>query len=232
MGFVDFSSGKMRLHHPKSASSSGEAPSSFEECLDQAEAIFKKADGGHLLPDQRLSFNSESAELRWFLLPSEAQEFIHGSSLAPQFRQAPFTPRQYASRDSPFQLEHYSTILSQRRKNLIQEEEQQVEQVVQPIEDEEEKDFTDMVNLFDEEDSGNSKSPSPPSLWKSPVRSIMKPTLEALVRHKMIRDGDRVLVCISGGKDSLSLLHTLRQYQQQSRRFGISFEMGAVTVVS
>ena len=29
----------------------------------------------------------------------------------------------------------------------------------------------------------------------------------------MLTNGDRVLVCLSGGKDSLSLLHTLHQYQ-------------------
>ena len=37
--------------------------------------------------------------------------------------------------------------------------------------------------------------------------------LQAIDEFKMIGDGDRVLVCLSGGKDSLSLLHTLHQYQ-------------------
>lgn len=46
----------------------------------------------------------------------------------------------------------------------------------------------------------------------------------------MIRDGDRVLVCLSGGKDSLSLLHTLRQYQFVSKARGVRFSLGAVTV--
>ena len=46
----------------------------------------------------------------------------------------------------------------------------------------------------------------------------------------MIRDGDRVLVCLSGGKDSLSLLHTLRQYQFFSKARGVSFTLAAVTV--
>jgi len=46
----------------------------------------------------------------------------------------------------------------------------------------------------------------------------------------MIRDGDRVMVCLSGGKDSLSLLHTLHQYQFYSRTKGISFTLAAATV--
>jgi len=34
----------------------------------------------------------------------------------------------------------------------------------------------------------------------------------------MLEAGDRVLVCLSGGKDSLSLLHTLHQYQFYARK--------------
>ena len=46
----------------------------------------------------------------------------------------------------------------------------------------------------------------------------------------MLKDGDRVLVCLSGGKDSLSLLHTLQQYQFFSAARRVQFTLGAVTV--
>ena len=46
----------------------------------------------------------------------------------------------------------------------------------------------------------------------------------------MLRAGDRVLVCLSGGKDSLSLLHVLRQYRFVAASRGEKFELAAVTV--
>lgn len=46
-----------------------------------------------------------------------------------------------------------------------------------------------------------------------------------------LKDGDRVLVCLSGGKDSLSLLHILHHYQQRAMlRRKNRFRLGAITV--
>lgn len=43
----------------------------------------------------------------------------------------------------------------------------------------------------------------------------------------MLRDGDKVLVCISGSSSSICLLHLLRQF---IRARGLHVELGAVTV--
>jgi tRNA 2-thiocytidine biosynthesis protein TtcA len=44
---------------------------------------------------------------------------------------------------------------------------------------------------------------------------------------EMIKDGDRVLIALSGGKDSLALVHILRHFQSVAP---IKFDIGAVTV--
>ncbi len=43
----------------------------------------------------------------------------------------------------------------------------------------------------------------------------------------MIKEGDSVLVALSGGKDSLSLVHVLRYFQSVAP---VKFTIGAVTV--
>ncbi|VDN96716.1 unnamed protein product, partial [Rodentolepis nana] len=70
------------------------------------------------------------------------------------------------------------------------------------------------------------------SLWRRPIKQLYKPFLQAINDFKMIQSGDKILVCLSGGKDSLSLLHCMHAYQETCRRRPDYpfFEIGAVTV--
>ena len=63
--------------------------------------------------------------------------------------------------------------------------------------------------------------------WRPPTKDIFKPFLEAIETFEMIKPGDRVLVCLSGGKDSLTLLHTMKQYQYYTK---MAFDLGAMTI--
>lgn len=60
-----------------------------------------------------------------------------------------------------------------------------------------------------------------------PPKSLLRPVGRAIADYAMIRTGDRVLLGLSGGKDSLSLLHVLRHLQ---RHAPVKFEIGAITV--
>lgn len=61
----------------------------------------------------------------------------------------------------------------------------------------------------------------------TPPKSLLRPVGRAISDYEMIREGDRILVGLSGGKDSLSLLHLLLHLQ---RCAPIRFEVGALTV--
>lgn len=58
-------------------------------------------------------------------------------------------------------------------------------------------------------------------------KRLMRPVGRAIADFKMISDGDRILLGLSGGKDSLSLLHILNQLRQYAP---VHFELGAITV--
>ena len=61
----------------------------------------------------------------------------------------------------------------------------------------------------------------------TPSKKIMKQLGKSNAQFEMIEDGDRVLVGLSGGKDSLTLIHALHE---QRRRAPFDFEIIAVTV--
>lgn len=58
-------------------------------------------------------------------------------------------------------------------------------------------------------------------------KSLLHKTGKALSDFNMIRDGDRILLGLSGGKDSLSLLHILHHFQKHAP---IHFDIAAITV--
>lgn len=54
------------------------------------------------------------------------------------------------------------------------------------------------------------------SIIKQFRKEIWRPFVKALQEYKMIQDGDKVAVCISGGKDSMLLAKCMQQLKRQS----------------
>lgn len=69
-------------------------------------------------------------------------------------------------------------------------------------------------------------TPNPVTVPKPP-KPLLRAAGAAIADYTMIRPGDRVLLGLSGGKDSLSLLHVLRHLRDKSP---VRFELGAATV--
>ena len=60
--------------------------------------------------------------------------------------------------------------------------------------------------------------------WEKEIRSLVG---KAIHLYGLIQDGDRILVAVSGGKDSLSLLHLLKE---RLKRVPIRYELLAVHI--
>ncbi len=64
-------------------------------------------------------------------------------------------------------------------------------------------------------------------MHSTPPKNILRPTGQAIADFSMIKDGDKILVAVSGGKDSLSLVHALLHFKAHAP---INFDVGAMTV--
>ena len=64
-------------------------------------------------------------------------------------------------------------------------------------------------------------------LYPKIPKKLIKKVMAAVNEFQMIQDGDKIIACISGGKDSLTMLHVLRHMQKVSAK---KFELAAATV--
>ncbi|KRT53680.1 tRNA(Ile)-lysidine synthase TilS/MesJ [endosymbiont of Ridgeia piscesae] len=63
--------------------------------------------------------------------------------------------------------------------------------------------------------------------YAKPPKSLLRKVGRAIADYEMIREGDRILLGVSGGKDSLSLLQILSHLQTYAP---VKFELGVITV--
>lgn len=63
--------------------------------------------------------------------------------------------------------------------------------------------------------------------FAKPPKTLLRQVGKAIGEYSLIRAGDRILLGLSGGKDSLALLHILHHFQ---RHAPLHFTVGAVTI--
>ncbi len=96
---------------------------------------------------------------------------------------------------------------------------------MQPVTGDDDDDHEDGAEPSSAEGGG---ADAPPQQLRPTVpKTLMRLTGEAIREFDMIHEGDRVLLGLSGGKDSLTLLHVLLALQ---RKAPVKFEIAAVTM--
>ena len=84
----------------------------------------------------------------------------------------------------------------------------------------------DGVTQFGSESKGKSKKQKKTKHIKPPPK-LMRYITQAIMQWDMIKEGDRLLLGLSGGKDSLSLLHCLLEWKRKVRT---NFEIEVCTI--
>lgn len=210
----------------------------FKYYLDQAEEIASKI---RLETKTSPSFLSESAEtLRWFSYPNEISSFQSIKSQSDSSG-VPFMPVNYQkTEDSSVQDSETVTATSIVAKQIELEKSPVLElnEPICPLQEETPKADSRYKPVQNKSSTsqklrqkGEQFTKDPAKLEKIEIRkngkSIFNLTAKAIEEYSMISDGDKVLVAVSGGKDSLSLLTILMQLKRSKK---IKCEIAAITV--
>ena len=234
LGNFHFQNGQFKFdHESKKEAMNDRYKDIFDMALNLEKETIKAAAKMHI-PDQSLIFGDVS-ELRWILLPSEVKSKLCSKSGDVELSKSPFHPIKYKIpakseivKEFHLTLDGHKVVKSSwlnfktndkpnqeilKENNVIEKE---VPEELASI------DACILVKRPEEIPKLDIKVK-----WRPPTKDIFKPFLEGIETFEMIKPGDKVLVCLSGGKDSLTLLHTMKQYQYYTKN---AFELGAMTI--
>jgi len=168
-----------------------------------------------------LMLDESEADLRWFLLPAEAVLVLSSSSQL-NYRPSPFCAKTFGNVTADVPAAAVSASPAEAEAGASGGGSGSVEEDL----------FNGMLGNFDV-DLQEDVSEAPPRqrhLWHAPSKALTRPTEQAVKEFSMIRNGDKVLIGLSGGKDSLSLVHLMKHMQRRCLKHGTRFEFGCVTV--
>ena len=236
LGNFDFLAGKMENPVTQTSDTFQDV---LKEAFEKLEETVKVAAKLHV-PDQTLLFSdAKVAKLKWILLPSEAKSRLCSRQVLVKV-EPPFSPKVFKTSLETSGFGSYDGNLSEKSLNLTLNGHKSSWLNFKIVKKEYTNGHTEVIDRPEVEQEDYSidaciltKRPEEiPKLqikakWRPPTKDIFKPFLEAIETFEMIKPGDRVLVCLSGGKDSLTLLHTMKQYQYYTK---MSFELGAMTI--
>ena len=240
LGNFNFDNGKVSFDHTKYE----ELKESHSDILAKAHVLLKettKVSSKLHLPDQSLLFqDAKVGKLRWILLPSDVKTRLSSKAPIELKVRCPFSPFTFSSTKGSKALggSYKGRLIDQlalpSELNAKTEKSSwlniKIEETAKPPNIEPEVEAQDEPNIDACILTKRPENPPPLKVkarWRPPTKDIFKPFLEAVEAFEMIKPGDRVLVCLSGGKDSLTLLHTMKQYQYYTK---MAFELGAMTI--
>eukprot|EP01135_Chromosphaera_perkinsii_P003530 Nk52_evm3s247 gene=Nk52_evmTU3s247 len=179
--------------------------------------------------DENLLMNEDSRKYAWFLYPSEvlriAEEAAKGNIEKPKAetfcaKRPPFVPLFY---------EHLFPVDTSPKKSREKKKNESKGDTSPNRISQEPKAPSAPVCAIGKKKKAKVSNLSNPK-FICPPKDIYTPARVAMHEFGMVKNGDRVLVCVSGGKDSLTLLHTIKQYQYFCKSEGIHFDIACATV--